>query len=162
MLEPEDLLSFGMIPSLSVVCQWPRRSKSLDEEALVRILTEPRNALVKQYQRLFEMEEVFLKFTDGALAAIAREAIRRKTGARGLRAILEEIALDVMYDPLSRDNIQRIIRKRSWTERKTPSLFTKTRWSGPDEPPAKDVSGPVNVRDGTLHWWVSTAAAPAE
>jgi ATP-dependent Clp protease ATP-binding subunit ClpX len=109
MLEPEDLLGFGMIPEFVGRLPVAATLEELDEEALVRILVEPRNALVKQYQRLFEMEEVFLKFTDGALAAIAREAIRRKTGARGLRAILEEIMLDVMYDLPSRDNIKECI-----------------------------------------------------
>ena len=84
----------------------------------MRILTEPRNALMKQYQRLFEMEDVHLKFTDGALTAIASEAIRRKTGARGLRAIMEEIMLDVMYDLPSRENIKECIISEEVVERK--------------------------------------------
>jgi ATP-dependent Clp protease ATP-binding subunit ClpX len=81
----------------------------LDEEALIRILTEPRNALIKQYQKLFDMENVQLKFTDGAMSAIAAEGIQRATGARGLRAILEEIMLDVMYDLPGRDNVKECI-----------------------------------------------------
>ena len=118
MLEPEDLLGFGMIPEFVGRLPVAATLEELDEEALVRILVEPRNALIKQYQRLFEMEEVFLKFTDGALAAIAREAIRRKTGARGLRAILEEIMLDVMYDLPSRDNIRECIISEEVVDRK--------------------------------------------
>jgi ATP-dependent Clp protease ATP-binding subunit ClpX len=118
MLEPEDLLGFGMIPEFVGRLPVAATLEELDEEALVRILVEPRNALVKQYQRLFEMEEVFLKFTDGALAAIAREAIRRKTGARGLRAILEEIMLDVMYDLPSKDNIRECIISEEVVDRK--------------------------------------------
>ncbi|MEC7946799.1 MAG: ATP-dependent Clp protease ATP-binding subunit ClpX, partial [Myxococcota bacterium] len=90
----------------------------LDADALVRVLTEPRNALVKQYQKLFEMEDVALKFTDGALLAIAKEAISRKTGARGLRAIMEEIMLDVMYELPSRDNIRECIISEEVVDRK--------------------------------------------
>ena len=72
--------------------------EELDEEALMRILKEPRNALVKQYQKLFEMEQVHLHFSEGSLAAVAREALKRRSGARGLRAILEQAMLDIMYD----------------------------------------------------------------
>ena len=81
----------------------------LDESALVMILTVPKNALVKQYQKLFEMESVKLKFTDGALRQVAQEALSRKAGARGLRAILEEVMLDVMYDLPSRENVKECI-----------------------------------------------------
>ena len=81
----------------------------LTEEELVRILTEPRNALVKQYRKLFELEDVRLRFTDGALKAIAKEAIRRKSGARGLRSIMENIMLDIMYDLPSQPEIQECI-----------------------------------------------------
>jgi ATP-dependent Clp protease ATP-binding subunit ClpX len=92
--------------------------EDLDEDALVRILTEPRNALIKQYQKLFEMEQVLLKFTDGALKAIAREALRRKTGARGLRSILEEIMLDVMYEMPGKENIRECIISEEVVDRK--------------------------------------------
>ncbi|RME25921.1 MAG: ATP-dependent Clp protease ATP-binding subunit ClpX [Deltaproteobacteria bacterium] len=109
MVEPEDLLKFGMIPEFVGRLPVLATLDELDVDALVRILVEPRNALIKQYSRLFEMENVQLKFTDGALEAIAREAIARKTGARGLRAILEEIMLDVMYDLPSRENIKECI-----------------------------------------------------
>jgi ATP-dependent Clp protease ATP-binding subunit ClpX len=81
----------------------------LDEESLIQILKEPKNALVKQYQKLFEMEKVNLKFTDGALVAIAREALKRKTGARGLRSILENAMLDVMYDIPSQDRVKEVV-----------------------------------------------------
>jgi len=81
----------------------------LDEEALIRVLREPKNALVRQYQKLFQMEEVSLKFTDGALVAIAREALKRKTGARGLRSILENAMLDVMYEIPSRDGVKEVV-----------------------------------------------------
>lgn len=107
--EPEDIMKFGMIPEFVGRLPVLATLEDLDEEALVMILTQPRNALIKQYQKLFDMENVQLKFTDGALGAIAREAIKRKTGARGLRAILEECMLDVMYDLPSRDNIKECI-----------------------------------------------------
>ncbi len=97
-LEPEDLLKFGLIPEFVGRLPVIATLEDLDEEALVTILTEPKNALVKQYQRLFEMENVELTFHDEALKAISRRAIERKTGARGLRSILEAILLDTMYE----------------------------------------------------------------
>ena len=108
-VEPEDLLKFGLIPEFVGRLPMIASLEELDEDALVSILTKPRNALVKQYQRLFEMESVKLKFTAGALQAIAAEAIKRKTGARGLRAIMEECMLDVMYELPSKDNIKECI-----------------------------------------------------
>ena len=118
MVEPEDLLGFGMIPEFVGRLPVCATLDELDAGALVRVLTEPRNALVKQYQKLFEMEDVLLKFTDGAMLSIAEEAISRKTGARGLRAILEEIMLDVMYELPSRDNIRECIISEEVVERK--------------------------------------------
>jgi ATP-dependent Clp protease ATP-binding subunit ClpX len=109
MVEPEDLLRFGMIPEFVGRLPVVAALGELDESALVDILVKPRNALVKQYQKLFEMETVELKFTEGALSAIATEAIKRRTGARGLRSILEEIMLDVMYDLPSKENIKECI-----------------------------------------------------
>ncbi|PVB62620.1 ATP-dependent Clp protease ATP-binding subunit ClpX [Labrenzia sp. 011] len=97
-LEPEDLLKFGLIPEFVGRLPVIATLEDLDEDALVTILTEPKNALVKQYQRLFEMEQVELSFHEEALKAIARKAIHRKTGARGLRSILESILLDTMYE----------------------------------------------------------------
>jgi ATP-dependent Clp protease ATP-binding subunit ClpX len=118
LVEPEDLLSFGMIPEFVGRLPVCATLEELDEAALVRILVEPKNALIKQYQRLFDMEDVVLKFTEGALSAIAREAIRRKTGARGLRAIMEETMLDVMYDLPSKDNIRECIISEEVVDRK--------------------------------------------
>jgi ATP-dependent Clp protease ATP-binding subunit ClpX len=117
-VETEDLLRFGMIPEFVGRLPVHASLNELDESALVRILTEPKNALVKQYQKLFEMENVLLKFTEGALAAISVEAIQRDTGARGLRAILEEIMLDVMYDLPGRDNVKECIISEEVVERK--------------------------------------------
>jgi len=97
-LEPEDLLKFGLIPEFVGRLPVIATLEDLDEDALVTILTAPKNALVKQYQRLFEMEDTQLTFTDDALSAIAKKAIERKTGARGLRSILEGILLDTMFE----------------------------------------------------------------
>ena len=105
----EDLLKFGLIPEFVGRVPVVATLNELDEPALVRILKEPKNALVKQYQKLLEFENVKLKFTDGALRAISREAIERKSGARGLRAILERLMLDVMYDVPSVDNVKECI-----------------------------------------------------
>ena len=97
-VEPEDLMRYGMIPEFMGRLPVIAVLDELDEKSLVRILTEPRNALVKQYQKLFEFEKVSLKFTDGALNSLAKEAMKRKTGARGLRSILETSMLDTMYE----------------------------------------------------------------
>jgi ATP-dependent Clp protease ATP-binding subunit ClpX len=97
-LEPEDLLKFGLIPEFVGRLPVLATLEDLDEDALVTILTQPKNALVKQYQRLFELEDTQLTFTDDALVAIAKRAIERKTGARGLRSILEDILLDTMFE----------------------------------------------------------------
>ncbi len=96
--EPEDLVKFGLIPEFIGRLPVIATLEDLDEEALIQILTEPKNALLKQYQRLFEMENVTLTFADDALAAVARRAIQRKTGARGLRSIMEGILLDTMFE----------------------------------------------------------------
>jgi ATP-dependent Clp protease ATP-binding subunit ClpX len=96
--EPEDLVKFGLIPEFIGRLPVIATLEDLDEKALIEILTEPKNALLKQYQRLFEMENVTLTFTDDALAAVARRAIQRKTGARGLRSIMEGILLDTMFE----------------------------------------------------------------
>ena len=95
---PEDLLKFGMIPEFVGRLPVVATLHDLDEPALVRILREPKNAIIKQYQKYFELEKVRLKFTDDAIAAVAREAMKRGTGARGLRAVLEEVMLEVMYE----------------------------------------------------------------
>jgi len=107
--QPEDLLKFGMIPEFVGRLPVIATLEELDERALVSILTEPRNALVKQYQKLFEFEDVRLRFSDGALQAMARQALARKSGARGLRAILESIMLELMYDIPSRDDVDECV-----------------------------------------------------
>ncbi|MDH4101417.1 MAG: ATP-dependent Clp protease ATP-binding subunit ClpX [Nitrospirota bacterium] len=109
LVQPEDLLKFGFIPEFIGRVPVVATLEDLDEKALIKILTEPKNALIKQYQKLFSYEKVKLRFTDGAIAAIAREALKRKTGARGLRAILESVMLDLMYDVPSRSDIREIV-----------------------------------------------------
>ncbi|WP_339947792.1 ATP-dependent Clp protease ATP-binding subunit ClpX [uncultured Albimonas sp.] len=108
-LEPEDLLKFGLIPEFVGRLPVIATLKDLDEPALVQILSEPKNALVKQYQRLFEMEEVKLSFTDSALSSVARKAIERKTGARGLRSILENVLLDTMFDLPGSEGVEEVV-----------------------------------------------------
>ncbi|MBI3926320.1 MAG: ATP-dependent Clp protease ATP-binding subunit ClpX [Armatimonadetes bacterium] len=109
MVMPEDLLKFGLIPEFVGRLPIVVTLNALDEESLVRILTEPRNALVKQYQKIFSMDGVDLVFTKEAVAAAAREAQKRKTGARALRSILEEIMLDIMYEVPSLTNVRKCI-----------------------------------------------------
>ncbi|WP_397541904.1 ATP-dependent Clp protease ATP-binding subunit ClpX [Roseovarius salis] len=108
-LEPEDLLKFGLIPEFVGRLPVIATLEDLDEDALVTILTQPKNALVKQYQRLFELEDVQLTFTEDALLAIAKRAIARKTGARGLRSILEDILLDTMFDLPGMENVDEVV-----------------------------------------------------
>jgi ATP-dependent Clp protease ATP-binding subunit ClpX len=110
-LEPEDLLKFGLIPEFVGRLPVIATLTDLDEPALVTILTEPKNALVKQYQRLFALEDVRLTFTEGALKAIAKRAIARKTGARGLRSIMEDILLDTMFDLPGMDRVTEVVVK---------------------------------------------------
>jgi len=108
-LEPEDLLKFGLIPEFVGRLPVIATLTDLDEDALVTILTQPKNALVKQYQRLFELEEAKLTFTEDALKAIAKRAIERKTGARGLRSIMEDILLDTMFDLPGLENVDEVV-----------------------------------------------------
>ena len=108
-VEPEDLLKFGLIPEFVGRLPVIATLEDLDEEALIKILTAPKNALLKQYQRLFEMENVGLTFTDDALSAVARKAIARKTGARGLRSIMEGILLDTMFDLPTLDGVDEVV-----------------------------------------------------
>ena len=108
-LEPEDLIKFGLIPEFIGRLPIIATLEDLDEESLVRILTEPKNALTKQYKALFDMDGVNLDFRDGALRAIARKAIERKTGARGLRSILENILMDPMFDIPTANDIQDVV-----------------------------------------------------
>ena len=108
-MQTEDLLKFGLIPEFVGRLPVIATLEELNEQSLVRILKEPKNALTRQYQKLFDMENVHLKFTEGALTAIAREALTRKSGARGLRAIMENIMLDVMYEIPSQANIKEVL-----------------------------------------------------
>ena len=108
-VQSEDLLKYGMIPEFVGRLPVVASLEELSGEALVRILTEPKNALVKQYQKLLELEGVALRFTDAALVAVAREAIKRKSGARGLRTILEATMLDIMYEIPSRDDVSEVV-----------------------------------------------------
>ncbi|MDA8039223.1 MAG: ATP-dependent Clp protease ATP-binding subunit ClpX [Actinomycetota bacterium] len=129
---PEDLLKFGLIPEFVGRLPVIGAVSSLDREALVRILVEPKNALAKQYRRVFELDKVELEITEDALEAIADQALLRGTGARGLRAILEEVLLDVMYDLPSREDIGRCVVDRSVVlERVAPSLVPR---GAPEKP----------------------------
>src|ERR687893_735673 len=123
MVEPEDLLKFGLIPEFVGRLPVIATLEDLDETALKRILQEPKNALVKQYQRLFEMENVDLTFADEALSLIARKAIERKTGARGLRSIMEGILLDTMYDLPGLDSVEQVVIGPEVVDGKAKPLF---------------------------------------
>lgn len=117
-LQPEDLLKFGLIPEFIGRLPVMVTLEELDEDALVKILTEPKNALVKQYQELFTMENIELEFEQEALKLIAQRAIERKTGARGLRGIIEEIMLDIMYEVPSRTDIKKCLITKDSVEKK--------------------------------------------
>ena len=108
-LEPEDLVKYGLIPEFIGRLPLIATLENLDEDALVTILTEPKNALIKQYQKLFEIEGAELEFTDDALKAVAQAAIKRKTGARGLRSILENLLLDTMYDLPDKKGVEKVV-----------------------------------------------------
>ena len=108
-VEPEDLIKFGLIPEFVGRLPVVATLEELDEAALVKILTEPKNAITKQFKRLFEMEGVEIEFRPDALAAVARKALKRKTGARGLRTILESVLLDTMYDLPSLENVSKVV-----------------------------------------------------
>ena len=108
-VEPEDLIRYGLIPEFVGRLPVVATLEELDEEALIQILTEPKNALVKQYQRMFRMEGSELEFRDDALSSIARKAMERKTGARGLRTIMEQILLDTMYELPSMGNVSKVV-----------------------------------------------------
>jgi ATP-dependent Clp protease ATP-binding subunit ClpX len=121
-VQPEDLLKFGLIPEFVGRLPVIATLDELDENALVRILKEPKNALTKQYSKLFEMESVHLQFTEEALWAIAREAMKRKSGARGLRAIIENSMLDVMFEMPSQPNIKEVIISDEVVSRNEPPI----------------------------------------
>jgi len=130
---PEDLMKYGLIPEFIGRLPVTATVEDLDKESLVRILTEPKNALTKQYARMFEMDDVELVFTPDSLEAISEQALKRSTGARGLRAIMEEVLLNTMYDLPGRDDIERVMIDRDVVEKKVnPTLV-----------PNKDVAEPT-------------------
>ncbi|GAB4394517.1 MAG: ATP-dependent Clp protease ATP-binding subunit ClpX [Kiloniellaceae bacterium] len=125
-VEPEDLLKFGLIPEFVGRLPVVATLEDLDEDALIEILTQPKNALVKQYERLFEMEDVRLEFTEDALRAISGKAIARKTGARGLRSIMESILLDPMFDLPGLENVEEIVINREVVDGRAKPLYIYT------------------------------------
>ena len=118
-VEPEDLIKFGLIPEFVGRLPVVATLEELDEPALIKILTEPKNAITKQFKKLFEMENVELEFRPDALAAIAKKAIKRKTGARGLRTIVESVLLDTMYDLPSEENVSKVVVDESVIENRS-------------------------------------------
>ncbi len=128
MIQPEDLLKYGLIPEFVGRLPVIATLHDLDDQALVRILREPKNAIIKQYQRYFDLEKVRLKFTDDAVAAIAREALKRGTGARGLRAILEEVMLEIMYELPSIQGLKEcVITREVILNREPPVLISEAK-----------------------------------
>jgi ATP-dependent Clp protease ATP-binding subunit ClpX len=125
-VEPEDLLKFGLIPEFVGRLPVVATLEDLDEKALIEILTAPKNALVKQYERLFEMEDVSLEFSEDALKAIAEKAILRKTGARGLRSIMEGILLESMFELPGLDGVEEIVINREVVEGRAQPLYIYT------------------------------------
>ncbi|MBW3669417.1 MAG: AAA family ATPase, partial [Actinobacteria bacterium] len=132
---PEDLLKFGLIPEFVGRLPVIGAVSSLDKEALVRILVQPKNALVRQYRKVFELDNVELEFSDDALEAVAEQALLRGTGARGLRAILEEVLLEVMYDLPSRTDVGKCVIDRSVVlDRVNPTLLPRVETPKADRP----------------------------
>ncbi|HEV2678458.1 MAG TPA: ATP-dependent Clp protease ATP-binding subunit ClpX [Aliidongia sp.] len=129
-VEPEDLLKFGLIPEFVGRLPVVATLEDLDEKALIDILTKPKNALVKQYQRLFEMEDVRLTFNEDALKGIAKKAIQRKTGARGLRSIMESILLDSMYDLPGLESVDEIVVNREVVDGRAQPLYIHSETRG--------------------------------
>ncbi len=121
--EPEDLIKFGLIPELIGRLPVVATLQELEEPALIQILTEPKNALIKQYQKLFSMEDVELEVRPGALSAIAKKALARKTGARGLRSILEHALLDTMYELPGMENVEKVVIDENMITGDTPALL---------------------------------------
>ncbi|HTU40448.1 MAG TPA: hypothetical protein VMF10_01990, partial [Candidatus Aquilonibacter sp.] len=123
-VQPEDLIKFGLIPEFVGRIPVVGMLEDLDETALIEILTRPKNAIVKQYQRLFEFENVRLKFSEEALRAVARQAMARKVGARGLRMILEELMLDLMFHLPSQKKLKEFEVTREMVEKRSASMAT--------------------------------------
>jgi ATP-dependent Clp protease ATP-binding subunit ClpX len=138
-IQPKDLIKFGLIPEFVGRLPIIVTMSQLDKSALIKILTEPKNALVKQYQRLFEMDDVILEITDDALDLIAEKAIARSTGARGLRTILENLMVDVMFDIPSDVTAERCIITRETVEKAITPEVTRNE----NKKPRKKVSTPA-------------------
>src|SRR3989442_54052 len=137
MIQPEDLLKYGLIPEFVGRLPVIATLHDLDDQALVRILREPKNAIIKQYQKYFDLEKVRLKFTDDAVTAIAKEAMKRGTGARGLRAILEEVMLEIMYElPSIEDLKESIITREVILNRERPILVSEPKEQSAQRIPA--------------------------
>ncbi len=135
-LEPEDLIRFGLIPEFVGRLPVIATLDELDEEALVRILKEPKNSLVKQYAKLFEMEGVDVDFRDEALAAVAKKSMERKTGARGLRSIMENVLLDTMYDLPSKENVAKVVVDEAVIKGESAPLLVYETAEAPEPPKA--------------------------
>jgi ATP-dependent Clp protease ATP-binding subunit ClpX len=133
-LQPDDLLKFGFIPELIGRLPVFATLHELDEETLVKVLVEPKNSLVRQYKKLFELEGVELEFTPEALKAIARETSRRKTGARGLRSVLEGIMVDIMYEIPSHEGVKKCVINEHTVEDKSKYLLVKENRTTLEEP----------------------------
>ncbi len=139
-LEPEDLLKYGLIPEFIGRLPVVATLDDLDEEALMSILTEPKNALVKQYKRLFEMENANLEFSEAALKAVAKKAIARKTGARGLRSILEALLLDTMFELPDMDDVESVrVEEDTVNESKRPVFVLSSKKKKKDGKPDKEI-----------------------
>jgi len=139
-VEPQDLLKYGLIPEFIGRIPVIASLQHLDEEALIQILTEPRNALVKQYVKMFKIEGVELEFQEEALVAIAKKALETKTGARGLRGIIENIMLDIMFEVPSNENVQKVIITKDVVEKKLEPIMILGQKSDCEEVEKKEVS----------------------
>ena len=149
-LIPEDLLKFGLIPELVGRLPIITTLDSLNEEALKSVLTEPKNALIKQYQAMFAMDDVALEFEDDAVVAIAQKAQKREIGARGLRSIIEDVMLDIMYEVPSDPTIEKVIITRGCVDKKTKPEYVKN----PNRKPIRRSNKTENIHD-TNHFNVS-------
>jgi len=138
MIQPEDLLKYGLIPELVGRLPVVATLDLLDEEAFIRILTEPKNALVKQYQRLFELDHVTLEFENGAFELIARKAKESTTGARGLRGIMENLMMDIMYDIPSRDDVEKVLITKETVKNQVPPTIIYQKSEGQAKKKDKD------------------------
>jgi ATP-dependent Clp protease ATP-binding subunit ClpX len=137
-VEPEDLIKFGLIPEFVGRLPVVATLEELDEQALMKILTEPKNAITKQFKKLFEMEGVELEIRPEALMAIARKAMKRKTGARGLRTIIESVLLDTMYELPSLENVSKVVVDESVINHQTEPYLI---YSNAQAAPARAASG---------------------